>query len=79
MRIEKINNQFVIVRGDENRPQYFSFYIDGDKSSWTKYKEQAHKHISEVSAAATLDTIRWRQRQRRENLERERELNPCTK
>jgi hypothetical protein len=68
MRIEKTSDrQFVVVRGDTNRPQYFSFYIDGDKSSWTKYVEWAHKHATLSSAEATLDHIRDRERNRRKS------------
>ena len=67
MRVEKCSDgQFVVARGDENRPQYFSFYVDGDKTSWTKYIEQAHKHATVSSADETIDHVRHRAQMRRD-------------
>lgn len=74
MRIEKVNGKFVIVRGDENRPQYFSFFVDFNRSSWTKYGEQAHKHETRTSAENTLERLRFRQRDRRETATRTKQL-----
>lgn len=66
MRIGKTSDrQFVVIRGPENWPQYFSFYVDDDKSSWTKYIEQAHKHTTLTSAETTLVMLRQRERIRR--------------
>lgn len=69
MRIEKMCGKFLIARGDENRPQYFSFFVDGTGSSWTKFSESAHKHVSRESAQETLRRLRGRQRERRRELE----------
>jgi len=35
MRIETTNKGFIIVRGRDRRESYFSFFVDGDSSSWT--------------------------------------------
>lgn len=61
MRVEKTSDRrFVVVRGDANRPQYFSFYVDDDRSSWTKYIEQAHKNITLAGADETMQELRRR-------------------
>lgn len=60
MRIEKVGERYVVARGDVHRPQYFSFYVDSNGSSWTKFSEQAHKHTTKESAATTIDNLRKR-------------------
>lgn len=80
MRVEKTSDrQFVVMRGDVNKPQYFSFYIDGDKSSWTKYLSQAHKHATLLAADETMQRIRHRAQVRRDAIKESAasELNPC--
>ena len=66
MRVEKCSDgRFVVVRGDANAPQYFSFYIDADRTSWSKYLEQAHKNITLSGADETVAEIRRRAQIRR--------------
>lgn len=65
MRIKALNDRFVVVRGDEHEPQYFSFFVDADRSSWSKFSAQAHKYIIRTSAAETIQHLRLRQRNRR--------------
>lgn len=71
MRVsETSEGQFVVARGGEYRPQYFSFYIDHDSSSWTKYIEQAHKHATRASATETIHRLRHRAQLRRDEAKR---------
>jgi hypothetical protein len=79
MRVEKCSDgRFVVVRGDVNAPQYFSFYVDADRSSWSKYLSQAHKNVTLTGADETMAEIRRRTQIRRNaNRGRKTEVNLC--
>lgn len=65
MRVEIIGDKFVVVRGDGNRPQYFSFFVDTDRSSWSKFSGQARNHATRTDAEDTIKRLRSRQQDRR--------------
>lgn len=68
MRVEKHHTGWwVVVRGDENYPQYFAFFVDADRSAWSKWITQAARYSTREAADKTAQQIRERNRARRKN------------
>jgi hypothetical protein len=59
MRLDH-SGRYVIAR--ERQPSFFSFFIDGDKSSWTKHSYNARTYKTRAAAQGELLEIRHRQR-----------------
>ena len=72
MRIVQERGWWVIVRGDETSPVYFSFFVDRDKTSWSRVFSQARRHGSKGEAEGCLSQIRERQQFRRAELQRQK-------
>lgn len=67
MRIEceEAYGKWVIVRGNPARRIYFSFFVDSDRSSWTRRSWVACKFQTHAAAVIALKELRNRDRQRR--------------
>lgn len=69
MRIIQIEYEgkgyFVIAKGDEYRPSYFSFFVDADSTSWSnKGYFAARLFKTQPEAQECLGRIRQRERER---------------
>lgn len=63
MRTEKEGERWIIVRGTGSREQYFSFFVDYARSSWTKTKPwSCRKYHTEQEAISDLDELLRRAR-----------------
>ena len=66
MQVDEISSGFVIVRGKE-RNVFFSFFVDHDRSAWTKYSPGARIYQSKEKAEIDLRELRRHARVRRSN------------
>lgn len=66
MNIWLRDGKFVVWRGDENRPSYFGFFVDGDKSSWTRYASGAAHFQTKEAALEAIEKLRARAKSRRQ-------------
>lgn len=69
MKIERSidGRSFFVYREMGGRRDYFSFYVDDDKSSWSQYPRQRQRFISRQEAADAIIELR-----RRKQLQRKR-------
>lgn len=65
MRIGRIEDRYVIERGDEYRPTYFAMWVDADKSCWSRHSFSAAKFPTEEKATAAMARIRAQDKARR--------------
>lgn len=65
MDVQAVKNYFVIFREREDRMQYFSFFVDGDKSSWSKNLWSACEFDTRKQAQEFIEHIKRRERERR--------------
>ena len=68
MRIEVSDDErsFFVFRNASGRArQYFSFYVDDDKSSWTEFESGRARFISRREAAEVIIELRRRANVRR--------------
>lgn len=72
MRIEQSEGWWIVARGKEYFPHYFSFFVDSDGTSWTKYFTRARKFITKQEAEDCLGSIRERQTYRRKERTKQR-------
>lgn len=57
MRVQPFDGKFIVVRGD-SRPQFFCFYVDGNRGAWSKFSEQAQKYTTRDSAEEVVSRLR---------------------
>jgi hypothetical protein len=76
MKIEEFEDYkgagFIVGRSG----RYFSFYVDGTGSSWTKYPDQACRFATRDRAETCVATIKNRERLRRESRKALQESQP---
>lgn len=66
MRIEQSLDRWIIVCGTGKRKSYFSFFVDDDRSSWTRvHPAQSDKFETEAGARRALGDLRTRSALRR--------------
>jgi hypothetical protein len=66
MRIEAQGDHWIIVRGQGRNEQSFCFYVDADRSCWTKTKTwMAARFQVQALAQVALDELKRRARERR--------------
>jgi hypothetical protein len=68
MRVDKYGDYFVIKRG-KDQPQFFSFCVDDDSSSWSRRFDNAQIYTTNAKAEERLADLR-----RRAKLARQRRL-----
>jgi hypothetical protein len=66
VQVDEVAAGFVIVRGKE-RDVFFSFFVDHDSASWTKYSPGARIYQDRAKAGSDLQELRRRARERRSN------------
>jgi hypothetical protein len=59
MKVEYVHGE-IVIKGSRG---YFSFLVDGDKSCWSKYFDQARRYLLEESAAEDLRELKRRRTQ----------------
>lgn len=65
--IHETRHVFVVIKGDEYRPSFFSFFVDYDKTSWSRIGYfNARLFASKEEAEECLIEIKKRERFRRE-------------
>lgn len=60
MRIEKLPEGYVVVRGEGRNKSFFSFFVDSDSSSWSKNVWNSRKHKTENDAADAIVDLKKR-------------------
>lgn len=65
MRVAMFADYFIIERGSEGHESFFAFFVDADKSSWTRYMPSAQRYNSPASAKVGIEWIKQRERARR--------------
>ena len=66
MRIERHKTGWwVVARGDADYPQFFSFFVDADRSAWSKWIDQAARYSNYEAAESAMQQLRERDRMRR--------------
>ena len=60
IEVSKDKRSFFVFREMGGRRDYFSFYVDDDKSSWTQFTHARQRFISRTEAAEAIVELRRR-------------------
>lgn len=67
MRVEQLfgSNRFVVVRGQDERRQFFCFFVDSDSACWSKRQDAAASYAAKELAENAIVPIKARAKSKR--------------